>query len=465
MIACQGPVQRREFLRVGLAGFASLSLPGLLQLRAQADVNRSGARKSVILVWLRGGASHLDTYDPKPDATSEYRSPFAPIHSNVPGLHLTELLPRHAKIADKFTIVRSMAHTGGGHPSGSLQMLTADEDPKDKPKPIYPDWMSVANYLRMDPTRRLPNYVGVNGIINYDKFIIAGQAFLGPSYAPFMVNGDPDAPDFEVPNIKLHDATGDRLKRRMSLKHRLDRLARAADTSGEMKAMDAFEAQAMNMLTSPTVRAAFDLSRENDRVRDRYGRNRWGQQCLLARRLVEAGVEIITTTFDGALCGRASNWDDHAVNNHVFEALQFRLPVFDQAVSALIEDVYQRGLDEQVLVVVSGEFGRTPRISRAPSSGGGVASGPTGTTQPGRDHWPNAFSNLWSGGGIQTGGVIGKTDPRGEEVVDRRVGAQDFLATIYHHLGIDSARVTLPDLSGQPIPIVRGGKPVPELIA
>ena len=416
-------------------------------------------------MWLRGGASHLDTYDPKPDASSDYRSPFQPIHSNVPGLHLTELLPRHAKIADKFTLLRSMAHTGGGHPAGSLQMLTADNDPKDKPKPIYPDWMSVANYLSRDRTRRLPNYIGVNGITAYDNFTITGQAFLGPSYAPFMVSGDPNAPNFEVPNLKLHDVTDDRLRHRINLKQRLDRLARAADASGTMQAMDAFEAQAMNLLTSPTVQKAFDLNRENDRVRDRYGRNRWGQQCLMARRLVEAGVEIITTTFDGALCGRVGNWDDHAVNHHVFEALTFRLPIFDQAVSALIEDVYQRGLDEKVLVVVSGEFGRTPRISRAASSGGGVASGPSGTTQPGRDHWPHAFSNLWSGGGIQTGGVIGKTDRRGEEVVDRRVGAQDFLATIYHHLGIDAAQVTIPDLSGRPFPIVHGGKPVPELMA
>ena len=468
MFCCQGPLPRRDFLRVGLAGFASLSLPGLLKLRARADGGQfsgQGQDKSVILVWLIGGASHLDTYDPKPEATSDYRSPFAPISTKVPGLRLTEMLPHHAKIADKFTIVRSMSHAGGGHPSGSLKMLTGDPDSSDKRMPIYPDWMSVANYLRMDPARPVPNYVGVNGIHRYDpKHTIAGQAYLGPAYAPFMVNGDPNAPDFDVPDIGIQDKWGPSIQRRMTLKQRLDRLARATDTAGTMNAMDQFQSQAMTLLTSPTVRTAFDLSQEDDRVRDRYGRNRWGQQCLLARRLVEAGVQIITTTLDGPLCGRAQNWDDHAVNQHVFEALSLRLPVYDQAVSALIEDIYQRGLDEKVLVVVSGEFGRTPRISQKPSSGG-LASRPRGTIQPGRDHWCNAFSNLWSGAGIQTGQVIGRTDRHGEQVVDRPVSAQDFLATIYHHLGINAAQITLPDLAGRPIPLIRDGKPVPELMA
>jgi uncharacterized protein (DUF1501 family) len=185
----------------------------------------------------------------------------------------------------------------------------------------------------------------------------------------------------------------------------------------------------------------------------------------MARRLVEAGVEIVTTTFDGPLCGRVANWDDHAVNHHVFDALRFRAGYFDRAVSALIEDVYARGLDKRVLVVVTGEFGRTPRISYVASSGGGVASAPAGTVQPGRDHWPRANSMIWAGGGIRTGQVIGATDRRGEEVVERRVGPQDFLATIYRHLGIDSANVTIPDLTGRPTPIVTDGAPIEELLA
>src|SRR5213595_3091655 len=187
-----------------------------------------------------------------------------------------------------------------------------------------------------------------------------------------------------------------------------------------MRAIDDFEAQALSLLTSPGAREAFDLSREPDRIRDLYGRNQWGQQCLMARRLVEAGVEIITTTFDGPLCGRVANWDDHAVNHNVFDALKFRAPYFDQAVSALIEDVYARGLDRRVLVIVTGEFGRTPRISHVSSSGGGVASGPAGTVQPGRDHWPLANSMIWAGGGMRAGQVIGATDRRGEHVTDHR---------------------------------------------
>lgn len=454
-------MKRREFLRVGLSGFASLSLPGLLQLRARASTPNLAPKTAVILVWLRGGASHLETYDPKPDAPSEIRGVFGAISTKVPGMQLCELLPRHARIADKFTLLRSMAHTGGGHPAGSLQMLTGDPDPQDKERPIFPDWMTVANYLRADRRRSLPNYVGVNPVIRYDNFTIAGSAYVNPSFGPFMLNGDPNDPHFEVPNIGLTDAAhAGRLRDRLRLREELDRLDRALDQTGTMRAIDEFEAQAMSLLTSPSARDAFDLSREPDAIRDRYGRHQWGQQCLMARRLVEAGVEIITTTFDGPLCGRVANWDDHAVNHHVFDALKFRLPYFDQAVTALIEDIYARGLDKRVLVVVTGEFGRTPRIERVASSGGGVASGPAGTVQPGRDHWPRAFSQLWAGGGIETGGIIGATDKRGEDVVERIAHPGDFLATIYHHLGIDAPQITLPDFSGRPNAILPRGEPI-----
>jgi uncharacterized protein (DUF1501 family) len=183
----------------------------------------------------------------------------------------------------------------------------------------------------------------------------------------------------------------------------------------------------------------------------------------MARRLVEAGVEIVTTEFDGPLCGRVANWDDHAVNHHVFDAIKYRAPFFDQAVSALVEDIYDRGLDKRVLVVVTGEFGRTPRISHVGSSGGGVASGAKGTVQPGRDHWPRANSMLFAGGGIRTGQVIGATDKRGEDPIERRVGPGDFLATIYRHLGIDFVHTAIPNFAGRPIPILSRGKPIPEL--
>lgn len=441
----------------------------------------------MILVWLRGGPSHLETYDPKPDAPSEYRGVFSPISTCVPGLQLCELLPRHARIADKFLLLRSMTHNGGGHPAGSLQMLTGDTDPQDKDKPVFPDWMTIANYLRAQEraqgrdisnasvdavsraqnalSKALPNYVGVNPVVRYDNFTIAGPGYLNPAYGSFSVTGDPNNPRFEVPNIGFQDqAAVERLHERVALRQSLDRLARAVDDSGTMRAMDQFEAQALTLLTSPAAREAFDLAREPDATRDRYGRNQWGQQCLMARRLVEAGVEIVTTTLDGPLCGRVQNWDDHAVNQHVFDALQYRLPYFDQAVSALIEDIYARGLDKRVLVVVTGEFGRTPRIERVASTGGGIASGPTGTVQPGRDHWPRAFSNLWAGGGLRTGGVIGATDKRGEEIIERPCTPGDFLATIYQHLGIDASRITLNDFSGRPNLILPRGAAIPELV-
>ena len=457
-------MQRREFLRAGLTGLGSLTLPGLLRLRAQGGSSATNPRTALILVWLRGGASHLETYDPKPESSSDFRGPYGTIDTVVPGLRLGELLPRHAAIADRYTILRSMAHTAGGHPAGSLQLLTGDPSPQDKPKPEFPDFLTVANYLRFDPARKIPNFVGVNGISTYDGFVIAGSAYLGARYEPFRVTGDPSRPEFQVPNIGLGPGQSvGQLNARVGLRESFDRMRRSIDNSGSMHAIDSFEAQALSLLTSSEAQRAFDLGQEDPRLRDRYGRNAWGQQCLMARRLVEAGVELITTTFDGPLCGRVANWDDHAVNHHVFDALGFRLPVFDQAVTALIEDLYERGLDKRVLVVVTGEFGRTPRISYVASSGGGVASGAAGTVQPGRDHWPAANSMLFAGGGIRTGQVIGATDRRGEEVVERRFGVGDFLATMYHHLGIDAANVAIPNFSGRPIPILSEGRPIREL--
>ncbi len=455
---------RREFLRAGLVGMGSLSLSDLLRLRAGAAGPVPSERKSVILVWLRGGCSHLDTYDPKPDAPSNYRGPFAPLPTKTPGLRLTELLPLQAKLSDRFSLLRSMVHGGGGHPAGSLQLLSGDPDPQDKPGPALPDVMSVANYLRGPERRSLPNYVGVNPVHGYDGFRIAGPAFLGSSFEPFAVMGDPSAPDFRVSSIGAADAAERlRIGERGRLRTRFDDLRRSLDGSEVEKGMDEFQVRALDLLTNPSAGQAFDLGREDPRLRDRYGRHAWGQQCLMARRLVEAGVDLVTTTFDGPLCGRVANWDDHAVNHHVFDALKFRAPYFDQAVSALIEDLHDRGLDRRTLLIVTGEFGRTPKIEYVASSGGGVASGATGTVQPGRDHWPRANSMLWSGGGIAGGQIIGATDRRGEDVIDRKVGPQDFLATIYRHLGIDYEHVTIPDRLGRPFPIVTNGRAIPEL--
>jgi len=468
---CHGPIQfgstgRRAFLQAGLAGFASLSLPSILKLQSASAATLSttnAEKKAVIMVWLPGGLSHLDSYDPKPNSGSEYRGPFKTIPTKVPGMHFTELMPRQAAIADKLVVLRSMRQSAGGHPAGSMQLLSGDPDTRDKPKPKYPDWMTVSNYMLAQQGPRqnpLPSYVGINPPLEYN-----GPAYLGDTYSPFVVSGNPNEPSFSVPNIGLTDADEvRRLGRRSTLRQKLDTLERSFDHARELAALDQFETQAMTLLTNPQTKVAFDLNREDPRTRDRYGRNAWGQQLLLARRLVEAGVDVLTTSLSGPLCGRVGNWDDHAVNHHVFDAMKFRSQAYDQAVSALIEDIYARGLDKRVLVVVTGEFGRTPKISYAASTGAGDASAPAGTTQPGRDHWPAGFSNIWAGGGISTGRFIGATDKRGENAIDRVCGPGDFLATIYHHLGIDYARTFIKDFNGRPTPIVDHGKAIPELI-
>jgi hypothetical protein len=473
-VRCPGPsglgvADRRAFLKTGLAGFASLSLPAILRMQAQsrlhaAETTSPSEKTAVIMVWQPGGLSHLDSYDPKPNSGSEYRGPFSLIDTKVAGMQFTELMPRQAAIADKLTVLRSMRQNAGGHPAGSMQLLSGDPDTRDKPKPRYPDWMTVANYLRSQAGPRqnpLPAYVGINPPLEYN-----GPAYLGDAYSPFVVSGDPNNPSFTVPNIGLTDAGEvSRLGRRSTLRQKLDTLERNFDRAGELAALDEFETQAMTLLTNPKTKEAFDLSQEDPRVRDRYGRNQWGQQLLLARRLIEAGVDVLTTSLTGPLCGRVQNWDDHAVNMHVFDGMKFRSETYDRAVSALIEDLHERGLDKRVLVVVTGEFGRTPKISYAASTGAGDASAPAGTIQPGRDHWPRAYSNIWAGGGIQHGKFIGATDKRGEDSIDRICGPGDFLATIYHHLGIDSANTLIKDFNGRPTPIVDHGKPIPELIA
>ena len=344
-------------------------------------------------------------------------------------------------------------HTGFCHDNGPQQIFTGHSITRQTTRPANPDLFSVAHYLRADATRNLPNYVGV-GPIPY-----LGAAYLGQTHEPFVVHGDPNNPGFEVPNMGLKErGQTERLNERAGLRDRLDRLSREVDQFGKMQALDSFQDQALRVLTNPTARRAFDITLEDSRTRDLYGRNTWGQQCLLARRLVEAGVELVTTTLNGPLCGRVNSWDDHAVNHHVFDGMRSCAPLFDQAVAALITDLHERGLDKNVLLVVGGDFGRTPRISYAADSASGVV-------QPGRDHWPNATSFLFSGGNIPAGQVIGATDRRGEEVNERRVGVGDFVATVYRHLGIDAQHVSIPDFSGRPVSLLQDGKPIEELVA
>jgi hypothetical protein len=458
---CPGPLRRRQFLRLGLAGLAGLSWTDLLRQRAAAGPGRSSRDTALLVVWLHGGASHLETYDPKPDAPSEYRGPYRPIPTRVGGLRVSELLPRHAQVAHRLTLLRSLCHTGPCHDSGPQQLFTGFPITVNRPKPDHPDLFAIVDGLRADASRPLPNNVGIPPIP------YLGPAYLGPAHEPFAVHGDPNDPTFEVPHIGVKDSEHlARLRGRVRLRERLDRLSEQAERLSRQGGFDAFQEQAWNVLTGPQARRAFDVGLEPPAVRDRYGRNAWGQRCLLGRRLVEAGVDLVSVTLNGPLCGRVNNWDDHAVNHHVFEAMKYRAPFFDQAVAALVEDLHDRGLDRRVLLVVGGDFGRTPRISYAASSGGGVASGAAGVVQPGRDHWPHAMSFLFSGGGITEGQVIGATDRRGEHPADRRVGAGDFLATLYRHLGVDADHAQVRDPAGRPVPLLQqGGAPIRELVA
>jgi hypothetical protein len=452
-------LRRREFLRLGLAGLGSLTWPALLQARAEAKAARPHENKSLLVVWLHGGASHLETYDPKPEAPAEYRGPYRASATRVPGMQISMLLPEHARVAQHFTLLRSLAHTGPCHDSGPQQLFTSFPITVNRAKPDHPDLFAIVDRLRTDPSRPIPNNIGVPPIP------YLGAAYLGPAHEPFGVYGDPNDPQFEVPNIGLKNRDQVlRLGEQVRLRERLDGITRLGESFARQRTFDAFQQQAWNVLTGPQARRAFDLSLEPDRVRERYGRNSWGQRCLLARRLVEAGVELVTATLNGPLCGRVANWDDHAVNHHVFEAMKYRAPFFDQAVATLIEDLHERGLDRKVLLVVGGDFGRTPRISYDKSSGGGVASGAAGVVQPGRDHWPHAMSFLFSGGGIAAGQVIGSTDRRGEHPREGRVGVGDFLATLYRHLGIDAEHTTIRDPAGRPVPLLQqSGVPIREL--
>jgi hypothetical protein len=428
-----------------------LTLPELLRRRALAAPSPR-ERTALIVIWLQGGASHLETYDPKPSAPSEIRGPYGAIPTTAPGMHISELLPLHARVAHRFTLLRSLVHTGFCHQQGNQQVLTGHPVTELKLKPDHPDLLSITHRLRGEAGRVLPAYVALQQIP------YVGAAYLGPAHEGFDVAGDPNLPGFQVPNLTLRDPTAiDRLNRQMNLRQRLDTFARVGERATSQGSLDRFQEQAWSLLTRPEVARAFDISREDPRLRDRYGRNAWGQRCLLARRLVEAGVDLVTTSLHGPLCGRVGNWDDHAVNHHIFEAMKSRCQYFDRAVAALIEDLHERGLGRRVLVMVTGEFGRTPHINYQPDSASNV-------TQPGRDHWPRATSLLFAGGGAAGGQVVGGTDRLGGDVSDRRVAVRDVLATLYRHLGIEADRVAIEDPTGRPIPVLPEGRPIPELL-
>ncbi len=452
---CSGPISRRGFLEVGSLALGGLTLNGLLRSRAVAEqAGLAPTDTSVILIWLQGGPSHMETYDLKPEAPADYRGECVPISTVAPGMDICEYLPRHAQVADRFTLIRSISHGFANHAAGAGRFLSGYKPFKLlDPLAQFPCLGPVVSKMlegRRDPS--VPRYVA-----NATNVYGGGCASLGPAYLPFVVGGDPNAPDFKVENLSLLPQIKDRLDDRRLLLGAFDGLRRDIDRSRMMESMDKYSQEAVSLLTSNKAQKAFDLSEESPQIRDKYGRHKWGQRALLARRLVEAGTSFVTMQMQNpGISGATGNWDTHAVNCHLFDDARARLPVFDRAVAALIEDIYERGLDKKVMVIVSGEFGRTPHINPQKGTQSGVM-------QPGRDHYPGAMSVLVSGGGMATGQVIGSTTAKGERPKDRKLDPNDLLATVYRFLGIDF-KATVPDKSGRPTPLIPYGTPIQELL-
>lgn len=454
---CSGPVSRRWFLRAGTLGLTGLSMADVFRLQAAQDRRGGAPDTAVIYVWLAGGPPHMDTYDMKPDAPEEYRGQFRPIGTNVSGIQVCELLPLHAKCADKYNLVRSITHTFNDHGGGSKHLMTGI--PPASPTEFVnntPSVPSIVAKMREHIDQGLPNVI-TSSDGNRDKVdtYALGAAYLGPKYAPFAVDGDPSNPKFQIQNIALNSAIAERLDDRMALLRGMDRLRRDLDASGSMGAMDQFNQKAISLLTSPQAREAFDLSREPAKLRERYGMHSWGQRALMARRLVEAGCSFVTVALENPnVANTYYNWDTHAANTDNFIDMRQRLPIYDRALTALIEDLHDRGLTKKVLLVVTGEFGRSPKVSRF--------NGPKGTRY-GREHWPGAMSVLLAGGGMQHGQVVGSTDSLGAYPNDRPLTPADLWATVYRHLGIDQ-NATIPDHTGRPQFLLPSGEPIRELI-
>lgn len=459
---CPGPVSRRGVLSAGTLGLGGLGLADLLRLREARGSIAVPADTSVLFVWLPGGPPHHETYDMKPNAPSEIRGEFRPIRTNVPGIEVSELLPLHAACADRYSLIRSISHEFADHGGGHKRFLTG-RSPKE-PTGFVNDSPMVGSFVARHLTnvsRGLPNYTALvdNGRSGVNVFSF-GSAYLGPSFDPFIVAGDPAEATFKVMNLSIDEAAARRLDDRAALAKGIDRLRHNTDLHGSLLAKDRFDRKALELLTSREARDAFDLSKEPDAVRDRYGRHRFGQRALLARRLIEAGTTFVTCVMEhpGGTAPKNGvyNWDSHAVNCHIFEDAKWRFPYYDQAVTALVEDIHARGLDRKVLLVVTGEFGRTPRINYQVGT-------QTKVRQPGRDHWPGAMSVLVSGGGLRMGQVVGSTDAHGAHPKDRPLTPNDLWATVYRHLGISPEESVL-DHSGRPMPILPFGEPIRELI-
>jgi hypothetical protein len=464
---CPGPHNRRTWLKIGglsLGALATGGDPSLSRLlAAERDRTNTDTKFSVILFWANGGPSHIDLFDLKPEAPAEYRGAFRPIHTAVPGMEITELLPNLARLGEKIAIVRSLHHNRAEHSGGTHRFLSGHSSRAANLNDAeFPEIGSVIARRLSGQNRDVPVFVANT------KFYGGGPAYLGSASAPFMPAPNPltstgnniydPVPIYRtaasVDNLSLTvDAA--RLQQRGRLLTALDQAPRTIDAQIEMDALDQFNRRALEILTSSRTRNAFDLTQEDPQTRQRYGDTYSGRSLLTCRRLVEAGVRFVQCQSNYRLrpeTGRTSNWDDHSVNSHIFRAYEEKLPEFDQAVPALVEDLYSRGLSDHVLFIFCGEFGRTPQVKNQDPSG-----------RPGRDHWPRAMSVLLAGGGLRMGRVIGATNRRAEEPVERIMDSNCLLATIYHRFGIDTSD-TFPDHAGRPIHILPSGTPIAELV-
>jgi hypothetical protein len=434
---CDG-VSRRNFLKIGGLALGGLSLPQILRAQEQSGTRIS--HKAIIMVFLPGGPPHQDMFDLKMEAPAEIRGEFKPISTNVPGLEICELMPRLARMMDKFAVIRTIVGATGGH--DSYQCLSGWGDGGLKTESGHASLGSVLSKLQGPVDRAVPPFVGLAPRMGHMPWANPGEpGFLGKAHAPFKPDGE------GMTNMVLNGVSLDRLSDRKSVLGNLDRLRRHVDATGMMDGMDSFNQRAFEVLTSSKLLEALDLEREDPRLRDRYGYGfkenkddggpRTLDQFLVARRLVSAGVRCVTLAF--------SRWDWHGGN---FAQGRTEMPLLDQGLSALIEDLDQRGMLDDVSVVVWGEFGRTPRINE----------------HAGRDHWPQVSCALLAGGGMRTGQVIGATNRLAEYAKERPVHFQEVFATLYHNLGIDVATTTIPDHAGRPQYLLDIRAPMPELV-
>jgi len=448
-------MERRSFIKLGLLGMTGFSLADLLRAETTSGtrVAQPSRERSVIILWMRGGPSQHETWDPKPEAPLEYRGEFGAMPTSVSGIQICDLLPMSARIMDKWSIIRSLHHEDAGHSSGDQICFTgypaAPNVPPDGPGNSMPSCGSIVARQFEAKNRKLPPYVMIPRMVPG-----TGAAWLGRSYDPFETIADPiNEQPFKVPNLSLPSGISlQRLDDRRTLMTSFDNLRKEVDYGGQLEAADRFHQKAWDLVTGREAREAFDLESEPRALRERYGIMpefraptpdrcgvpAWSQRLLLARRLVEAGVRLVTVDLRW--------WDTHVQG---FDTMRNGfLPRWDRAYTALIEDLDQRGLLASTMVLAWGEFGRTPKIN----------------TNAGRDHWPNVFSAALAGGGIRGGRVVGASDSKGAEPADNPKTPQDVLATIYRHLGVDT-QAQYVDHSGRPHPVLPFGAPIDELFA